>query len=305
MPGYVKACIHKYQHPDPKRQQHAPHEWEHINYGAKQQMTKPHDDSPLLDTVGLKRMQGIVGTLLYYARALDSTMLMAIGSISSAQANSTEATAKAVAHLLDYCATHSEATIKYTASDMILRIHSDGTQPINGAIHILCHILRNGMSSAAEAECGALFLTAKEGQVDRTTLVEMGHPQPATPIQIDNTTTLGIVHSNFRQRRSKAMDMRFYWVQDRVRQGHFNLADYFTKHHPPSHHRQMHSTYLHSRANYLSSVMRGCVNPVPEFPAQTAVTRIRPMHNGTQSHPEVRTHKPASLAELVAPSRES
>eukprot|EP00978_Attheya_sp_CCMP212_P011080 scaffold27074_cov32-Attheya_sp.AAC.2 len=94
------------------------------------------------------------------------------------------------------------------------------------------------------------------------------------------------------------MDMRFYWVQNRVRQGHFNvywrpgstnLADYFTKHHPPSHHRQM----------------RRCVNPVPEFPAQTAVTRIRPMHNGTQSHPEVRTHKPASLAELVAPSRES
>eukprot|EP00978_Attheya_sp_CCMP212_P042268 scaffold255014_cov53-Attheya_sp.AAC.1 len=52
--------------------------------------------------------------------------------------------------------------------------------------------------------------------------------------------------------------------------------------------------------------MRGCVsNPVPEFPTQTAVTRIRPMHNGTQSHPEVQTHKPASLAELVAPSRES
>eukprot|EP00978_Attheya_sp_CCMP212_P041881 scaffold245865_cov61-Attheya_sp.AAC.1 len=75
---------------------------------------------PILDTVGLKRIQGIVGTLLYYARALDSTMLMAIGSISSAQANGTEATAKAVAHLLDYCATHPEATIKYRATDMIL-----------------------------------------------------------------------------------------------------------------------------------------------------------------------------------------
>eukprot|EP00978_Attheya_sp_CCMP212_P016491 scaffold43259_cov66-Attheya_sp.AAC.4 len=264
-------------------------------------------------------------------------MLMAIGSISSAQANGTKATTKAVAHLLDYCATHPEAIINNTASDMILRIHSDasylseafarsraggffylgsnnidGTQPINGAIHILCHILRNVISSAAEAECGALFLTAKEGKVDCTTLVEMGHPQPSTPIQIDNTTTLGIVHSNIRQRRSKAMDMRFYWVQDRVRQGHFNvywrpgstnLANYFTKHHPPSHHWRMRSTYLHSLANYLSSVMRGCVGPVPEFPAQTAATRIRLMHNGIQSHPEVRTHKPASSGELVAPSR--
>ena len=44
------------------------------------------------------------------------------------------------------------------------------------------------------------------------------------------------------------MDMRFYWIRDRVRQGHFliswrkgadNLADYFTKHHLPSHHRLM------------------------------------------------------------------
>eukprot|EP00978_Attheya_sp_CCMP212_P029338 scaffold103920_cov55-Attheya_sp.AAC.1 len=110
------------------------------------------------------------------------------------------------------------------------------------------------------------------------------------------------------------MDMHFYWVQDRHSQGHFNvywhpgstnLADYFTKHHPPSHHRRLRSTYLHCLVNYLSSVMQGCVDPVPEFPAQTAVTRIRPMHNRTQSHPEVRTHKPASSAELVVLSRES
>ena len=50
------------------------------------------------------------------------------------------------------------------------------------------------------------------------------------------------------------MEMRFYWVQDQVDQNQFiiywrkgeeNLADYFTKHHPPSHHRVMRSTYLH------------------------------------------------------------
>eukprot|EP00978_Attheya_sp_CCMP212_P034149 scaffold141812_cov63-Attheya_sp.AAC.3 len=49
---------------------------------------------------------------------------MAIGTISSAQATGTKATAKAVAHLLDYCAMYPEASIKYTASDMIPRIHS-------------------------------------------------------------------------------------------------------------------------------------------------------------------------------------
>jgi hypothetical protein len=47
--------------------------------------------------------------------------------------------------------------------------------------------------------------------------------------------------------------MRFYWIRDRVAQGHFvvhwsqgsdNLTDYFTKHHSPSHHRLMGSRYL-------------------------------------------------------------
>eukprot|EP00957_Ditylum_brightwellii_P053281 4039900-Ditylum_brightwellii.AAC.2 len=73
----------------------------------------------------------------------------------------------------------------------------------------------------------------------------MGHPQPPTPIQVDNSTANSIVNNNIRQRKSKAIDMRFYWVQDRVRQkqytvyreqGKNNCADYFTKYHLPSHH---------------------------------------------------------------------
>ena len=57
-----------------------------------------------------------------------------------------------------------------------------------------------------------------------------------------------------KQKRSKAIDMRFYWIRDRVRQGQFrifwrkgtmNRADYMTKHHPASHHRAIRSAYLH------------------------------------------------------------
>jgi len=52
--------------------------------------------------------------------------------------------------------------------------------------------------------------------------------------------------------------MQFYWIPDHVRQGQFqikwqkgtqNKADYFTKHHPASHHQQIHSSYLHSPSN--------------------------------------------------------
>ena len=79
-----------------------------------------------------------------------------------------------------------------------------------------------------------------------------------------------IVNSSIRQRKSKAMDMRFYWVQDCVQQGQFrvywepgrnNKADYFTKHHPPAHHQKVQSEYLHV-INLLRSLqaLRGCVN---------------------------------------------
>jgi hypothetical protein len=111
------------------------------------------------------------------------------------------------------------------------------------------------MSSAAEAEVGALFLNGQEACPIRTTLEEMGWPQPATPIQTDNSVAHGIANDTVKQRRSRAIDMRFYWIRDRVRQGQYrihwqqgsdNLADYFTKHHAPTHHRLKRPLYLHT-----------------------------------------------------------
>eukprot|EP00957_Ditylum_brightwellii_P013970 1054128-Ditylum_brightwellii.AAC.1 len=67
------------------------------------------------------------------------------------------------------------------------------------------------MASAAEAELGTLSENAKEAVSLHTTLQELGHQQPATPIQVDNSTTHMIVNSNIRQQKSKAIDMQFYW----------------------------------------------------------------------------------------------
>ena len=95
---------------------------------------------------------------------------------------------------------------------------------------------------------------------------EMGWPQPPTPIQVDNSTACGIANNTCKKICSKAMDMRFYWVCDRVQQGQFdvywapgcdNLADYFTKKHSPIHHKQMRPIYLHTMP---SSSLRGCVD---------------------------------------------
>ena len=79
------------------------------------------------------------------------------------------------------------------------------------------------MSSAAEAELGALFHNGKAAAPIRAALEELGHEQPPTPLQTDNTTAIGIASDNIKQKRSKAMDMRFYWVRDRVRQGQFQI----------------------------------------------------------------------------------
>jgi hypothetical protein len=99
--------------------------------------------------------------------------------------------------------------------------------------------MREVLSSASEAELGALFHNGKEACPLRIALAKMGHPQPVTPLQTDNSTATGIANDTVKQKHSKAIDMRFYWIRDRVRQGHFhvywakgsrNKADYFTKH---------------------------------------------------------------------------
>ena len=68
-----------------------------------------------------------MGTLLYYSRAVDTTMLVALGTIAAQQASATQATSRYVTHLLDYCHKHPDAKVRYHASDMILHIHSDAS----------------------------------------------------------------------------------------------------------------------------------------------------------------------------------
>ena len=281
MPGYIARALQLFEHPIPSKAQHAPHQWQKPNYGAKVQYTNGPTKSPALNANDTKRVQQVLGTLLFYARAVDSTMLPAIGSLATQQANATADTMDGIIDLLNYAATHPSAVVRYTASDMCLYIESDASYlsepkarsraagyhylgnradnpvqvPNNGAINIFCQILREIVSSAAEAELAGVFHNAKEACPIRITLEELGHPQPATQLDTDNTTAVGIANDTVKQKRSKAIDMRYYWVRDRaVKQNQFkiqwkpgkmNRADYFTKHHPATHHQQIRSAYLY------------------------------------------------------------
>ena len=62
---------------------------------------------------------------------------------------------------------------------------------------------------------GGIFNNAKEGIAERIKLEEMGHPQDKTTIISDNATAIGITNKTIKHKRSKAMDMRYYWVRDR------------------------------------------------------------------------------------------
>jgi hypothetical protein len=135
----------------------------------------------------------------------------------------------------------------------------------NGPIHTVSTVEKNVLSSAAEAEVCGTYHAMKEGLPIRTLLEEMGHPQPATPIQLDNATATGFANMDIKQRKSRAMDMRFYWVQDRVQQGQYkvywapaalNLADYFTKHHAPQHHRNMRHHFLHTENEHMANYIQ-------------------------------------------------
>eukprot|EP00804_Cyclotella_cryptica_P020437 CCRYP_014425-RA/>CCRYP_014425-RA protein AED:0.04 eAED:0.02 QI:0/0/0/1/1/1/2/0/1218 len=133
----------------------------------------------------------------------------------------------------------------------------------NGAVLTIAQIIKTVMSSAAEAELGALYINAREVIPLRHLLLEMGHPQPPTPIQTDNSTALGVVNNTIQPKRTKAMDMRFHWLRCRTNQKHFrpywhagatNLADYVTKHHPAIHHQAVRPLFLTTDPPTLSTL---------------------------------------------------
>ena len=208
-------------------------------------------------------IQRIIGKFYFYARAVDHTMLVALGELATKQTLGTASV------------THPDASIQYHTSGMVLHVDSDAsylsvskvrsrvgglhylssfsenlkkppvkTPLLNEPSHVVCTIMKNVMASAVEAEMGVLFINGQEVMILRTILKELGHQQPPTPIITDNSTASDITNNTIRQRRSRSMDMRFYWVRDRVQQGQLigywepvaeNKDDFNTKHHPPTH----------------------------------------------------------------------
>ena len=253
-----------------------PHKHAIPTYGAKVQYAREADTSPELGPEDKLFIQQVTGTFLYYARAVDATMLVALSTIASDQSSPTEETMRKTLLFLDYVATHPDAILTYRKSSMVLNVHSDASYLVepkarsragghyfmsdnapdpadNGAVLNIAQVMKHVMSSAAEAEIGALFINSRQAIPARTTLIEMGHQQPPTPIQTDNTTALGFVSKNLQPKATKSTDMKFWWMRDRSDRKQFryywgegkgNRADYYTKHFCAAHHRQVRPSIL-------------------------------------------------------------
>ena len=163
-------------------------------YGQKVQLTEAEDTFDLFSPKEVDVIQKIIEKFYYYARAVDHTILVALGELAIKQTVSitTKKVAEDLTHFLNYAATHPKAEIKYHNSDMVLHIDSDASylpmskvrsrvgghhclssssadsnrapvnnpQP-NGPLHALFLIIKNAMASAAEAETGGLFVNGQ------------------------------------------------------------------------------------------------------------------------------------------------
>jgi hypothetical protein len=160
------------------------------------------------------------------------------------QAKATVVTEQAVHLLLDYVATYPNDGIIYCASVMILCAHSDASflnelqswsqagahiflledvpyPRFNGAVFSFAQIIKFVMASTAKLELAALFINARKMIPHCQTLIDVGWPQPKSPIQTDNSTAAGVVNNTIVPRRSKMMDMHLWWLCCQASQDQF------------------------------------------------------------------------------------
>ena len=263
-------------------------------------------------------MQAVSGIFLYYGCAVGPTILVSLNEIANKQSAPAPLTETVCNQLLDYLHAHPNDILRYYASDMIICLVSGAAYLVlpnarsrcatlftltnkpttlppnptpNGPLHIMVKTIKGVPASASEAEIGGIFLGSQEACPIITALAKMVHPQPSngTPLETENSTANDILTAQVRMKRSKAFDMRYHWIKDCIQQNQLNLywvqgklnrANYFTKHFPPVHHRQMRYQYLQKVptlvSNCITSHARGCVPPSVPRRTIPRVTNVCP-----------------------------
>jgi hypothetical protein len=88
MPGYVSNVLHKFQHDSPNHPHHTPSRYVMPVYGVNTQYAT-RDETPQLTSQQCLTMQKVTGSVLYYSRAVDPTVLMPLNDIATEQTKAT------------------------------------------------------------------------------------------------------------------------------------------------------------------------------------------------------------------------
>ena len=268
MPTYIPNLLKKLR-PNGVRHYPSPAVYIPPSYGSRSPQLSPTDTSPGASPTQKLEIQKTCGSLLFYARALDSSFLTAVGALSAQQSSPTLSSVAAADRLLGYAAAHPSHTAIIRPSTMLLHAAVDGSYlsrkksgsvaggifflgPVPSAsetdtiaayiptapLHKFSTRIPVVVASVAEAEYAAVFGGMQVGCELRTILASLGYLQPPTPVAVDNQCAIGLATATVRPKKSKSIDMRLDWIVDRVEQNQFsvdkidgtaNLADFFTK----------------------------------------------------------------------------
>eukprot|EP00956_Cyclotella_meneghiniana_P006754 scaffold9008_cov56-Cyclotella_meneghiniana.AAC.7 len=205
VPGYIEKVLLLFSHKKTDKQQHCPFQPNPRKFGKDSQVPLPPDESKRLDLKGVRRVQQIVGALLFYAQVIDNIILPALSTEHHCQLSSN--------------CYRTNAQIMRTTSGLLRHTsYGDGPLPCLG------HATR-----ARSQVAGYYFLGSEptddtpiklngailvlEGKIQRLILEELGHKNPATPIYCDNATATGIANVTVKNQRSRSMEMGLFWVQ--------------------------------------------------------------------------------------------
>jgi hypothetical protein len=257
MPGYISRLLQRIR-PDGFKGAATPGIYTPPDYHNPITHKATVDTSSPASDKDKRLLQSVVGTLLYYSRAIDPSIATAVHQLGSVQSQPTTDDMSKMNRLLQYLSSHPNMGIRYYASNMMYQLMPDASYlsrprarsvggwlgylgdalTINGPVTYASKMINCVVASVAEAELDSAFMSAQRAVQHRNTLADFGYPQPPTLLRIDNTIALGLADNKLNKKRAKSMDMRYFWLADRVRQGHFrvehipgkyNIADHFTK----------------------------------------------------------------------------
>ena len=267
-PGYIDALLHRLR-PNGVKPAASPAVYHPPVYGSSAPQHATTDSSPPATAAQKKELEIAIGYLLYYGRCVDGRVLTATCALASTQTAATLDTMADLERLLGFVSVHCNGMKSFRPSTMTLDVLTDASflsRPnagsVAGSFHHLArhndpafvnapisvHSMRIPVvcSSVQEAEYGGAFAAAKIADQERQVLADFGYPQPPTTIHCDNEVAVGLANRTIKPKMSKSCDMRFHWLQDRVRQLQFrvqhvpglrNVADFFTKSVPVSRHK--------------------------------------------------------------------